>query len=98
MIDGQLAFPDEQPTASWTELRIGTPDGMVTIRRETDGVRLVVWGNADAALLQAWNTLAWAFAEAGSGLIEGSQSPGDFRRHADLPSSLRAIEPNAGGA
>jgi hypothetical protein len=98
MIDGQLAFPDEQPAESWTELRIGTPDGMVTIRREADRVRLAVWGNADAALQQAWNALTWAFAEAGSGLVEGSQSPGDFRRQAELPSSLRAVEPNAGGA
>src|SRR5438128_6524001 len=92
MIDGQLAFPDEQPPESWAELRVGTPQGMVTVRREPDRVRLVTWGNADAGLLQAWNALAWAFAEAGGGLVEGAEgglSAADFRRQADLPPALR---------
>jgi hypothetical protein len=92
MIDGQLAFPDEQPPESWSELRVGTAPGMVTIRREADRVRLVTWGNAEAALLQAWNALAWAFAEAGGGRVEsaqGEQSAADFRREADLPPALR---------
>ncbi len=90
MIDGQLAFPDELPAESWTELRIGTPQGMVTVRREAARVRLVIWGNADAALLQAWNALTWGFAEAGEGLVDGTQSAADFRRQADLPPTLRA--------
>jgi hypothetical protein len=90
MIDGQLAFPDEQPPESWSELRVGTSHGMVTVRREADRVRLVTWGNADAAMVQAWNALAWAFAEAGGGLVDG-QSPADFRRHAELPSPLRGL-------
>lgn len=89
MIDGQLAFPDEQPPQSWAELRVGTPQGMVTVRREPDRVRLVTWGNADVAMLQAWNALTWAFAEAGGGRVEGTQSAADFRRQADLPSGLR---------
>jgi hypothetical protein len=92
MIDGQLAFPDEQPPESWAELRVGTPQGMVTVRREPDRVRLVTWGNADAALLQAWNALAWAFAEAGGGRVAGEKdalSAGDFRRQTDLPPALR---------
>ena len=62
---------------------------MVTIRRESDRVRLVTWGNADAAMLQAWNGLAWAFAEAGGGRVEGVQSADEFRRQADLPPALR---------
>jgi hypothetical protein len=92
MIDGELAFPDEQPPESWSELRVGTAQGMVTVRREADRVRLVTWGNADAALLQAWNALAWAFAEAGGGRVESAgagQSAADFRREADLPPALR---------
>jgi hypothetical protein len=74
------------------EPRVGTRRGMVTIRREPERVRLVTWGNADAAMLQAWNALVWAFAAAGDGLIEapeGPQSAADFRRQADLPSTLR---------
>jgi hypothetical protein len=71
MIDGELAFPDEEPPETWRELRVATPEGMmVTVRRELDRVVLVVWGNADAALLEAWNTITWAFAEAGNGRID----------------------------
>src|SRR5258708_4923977 len=39
MIDGELAFPDEAPRAGWRELRVGTPAGMVTPRREAGGGR-----------------------------------------------------------
>src|SRR3974377_369433 len=70
MIDGQLAFPDEQPPETWRELRVGTPQGMVTVRREASCLVFVTWGNAEAGLRQAWNALAWAFAEAGDGQIE----------------------------
>ena len=92
MIDGQPAFPDEQPPASWAEPRVGTPRGMVTVRREPDRVRLLTWGNADAAMLQAWNAPAWVVAAAGDGLLEapeGPQSAAEFRRQADLPSAPR---------
>ena len=63
MIDGELAFPDETPPHDWRELRVGTPPGMVTLRRETDGITLVIWGNADEKLRDATNTLASAIAE-----------------------------------
>lgn len=53
MIDGQLAFPDEQPPGDWRELRISVTGGMVTLRRESSGVRLVIWENADAQLQQS---------------------------------------------
>ena len=55
MIDGELAFPDEQPPEGWTDLRVGTPQGMVTLRRQPDRMQVVTWGNADQALRQAWN-------------------------------------------
>jgi hypothetical protein len=93
MIDGELAFPDEQPPEAWRELRVGTPQGMVTVRREEPGrMRCVTWGNADAAMLRAWNALAWAFAEAGGGTVETEQGPlsaDEFRKRADLPEGLR---------
>ena len=50
MIDGELAFPAEEPAEAWQELRVSAPIGMVTLRREADGIRLVTWGNADAAI------------------------------------------------
>ncbi len=92
MIDGELALPDETPPDSWRELRVGTPQGMVTVRREKHEVVLVTWGNADAALLQAWNALAWAFAEAGGGRVAAPGGPvgaADFRAAADLPAPIK---------
>ena len=38
MIDGQLSLPDEQPPDDWRELRVGTPQGMVTLRRAGDRI------------------------------------------------------------
>src|SRR5262249_45410600 len=92
MIDGQLAFPDEQPPELWAELRVGTPQGMVTVMRQGASVALVTWGNADLAMRQAWNALAWAFAQAGGGQVQGDEGPLDadvFRRQAELPEELR---------
>ncbi len=66
MIDGQLAFPNEEPPANWKEIRVGSALGMVTIRRQPAGVELTIWGNADAGTQQTWNTIALAFAELGA--------------------------------
>ncbi len=92
MIDGELSFPDEEPPEAWRELRLGTPQGMVTVRREPDRVVAVTWGNADLALVEAWNAVAWAFAEAGGGRVLAASGPvaaDEFRRAADLPAALR---------
>lgn len=81
MIDGLPAFPDEVPAPDWKELRLGLGQGMVTLRRLPGRLNCVIWGNADTALQQAWNTLAWACARAGGGLIEtpsGQVSPEVF--------------------
>jgi hypothetical protein len=92
MIDGELSFPDEAPPEGWRELRVGTPQGMVTLRRAGDQVVFVTWGNADLALRQAWNALAWAYAAAGGGRVQTPEGPADadtFRRQAELPEALR---------
>ncbi len=92
MIDGQLAFPDEEPPENWTELRVALPQGMVTVRRGEDRLVFVTWGNADAALRQAWNALAWACAEAGAGQVltpQGPMNATEFRQAADLPAELK---------
>src|SRR5689334_19949965 len=70
MIEGQLAFPDEEPPADWREIRLGTPGGMETVRREPGRLTFVVWGNAESGMLRARNALMWAFAEAGAGRID----------------------------
>ena len=74
MIDGDLSFPEEEPPATWRELRVGTAAGMVTLRREGDQIHLIIWGNAEAGLQQLWNTLTWAYAEAGGGVVVTSQA------------------------
>jgi hypothetical protein len=92
MIDGQLAFPDEVPPENWRELRLATTEAMVTVRREQNRLVLVVWGNADARLVHAWNALTWAFAHTGHGRIEsseGTRSAEEYRNQADLPAVLR---------
>ncbi len=93
MIDGQPAFPDELPEDNWRELRLRTPQGMVTVRRATDKLVFVTWGNADAGLTQAWNALVWAFAEVGGGRVETPQGLLDaatYRTSVDLPAPLRS--------
>jgi hypothetical protein len=93
MIDGELSFPDEAPPETWRELRVGTPQGMVTLRREQGGVVLVTWGNADLGLRQAWNALAWAYAEAAGGRVHTAEGPLDaaaFAGRAELPEALRS--------
>jgi hypothetical protein len=93
MIDGELAFPHEEPPENWRELRIGTTAGsLVTVKREQDQLVLVVWGNADAGLVETWNALTWAFAHVSDALIEtpaGPQSSGQYWNRADLPAALR---------
>jgi hypothetical protein len=92
MIDGQLAFPEEEPPQTWRELRFGTPGGMVTVRREADRLVFVTWGNADAPLLQAWNVLTWAFAAAGHGEVQtesGNMTASQFQGRADLPPTFQ---------
>jgi len=69
MIDNMPAFPDDEPEGSWTELRISLGGGMVTLRRETGQIRVVVWGNADAALQRDQETIAQACSDAGDGKV-----------------------------
>jgi hypothetical protein len=94
MIDGELCFPDEQPSDAWSELRVGTLQGMVTLRREQDGIRLVTWGNAEGPLLLAWNGLTWALAETFGGMIhdaERTMSASEFARKAEMPAEMKRV-------
>jgi hypothetical protein len=70
MIDGQPAFPDEQPADDWSELRLSLPGGMVTLRRLGPRLDLVTWGNADSDLQNQVATLAQALADLTGGRIE----------------------------
>ena len=70
MIDGELCFPDEMPGDAWQELRLSTPRGMMTLRREPEGIRLVIWSNADAGLLQDRDNMAAALIELTQGSLQ----------------------------
>jgi hypothetical protein len=101
MIDGELAFPDEEPPENWRELRLATLDGMmITARLERDQLLLVAWGNADAGLVQAWNAITWAFAHAGNGQIQTgdglAQTAAEYRSRVELPAALGS-KPVSGG-
>jgi hypothetical protein len=92
MFDGQLALPEELPPDEWTELRIGTEQGMITVRREPSRLRIVTWGNAGPAMREAWNAVTWAFAQATGGAVEmpeGPVSAEHFRVGAELPARLK---------
>ena len=65
---------------------------MVTVRREAERLVFVTWGNADAAMLQAWNALVWAFAEVSGGRVEtadGLLDAGAYRDRAELPAAVK---------
>lgn len=88
MIDGQLAFPDEEPPETWQELRISTPPGMITLKRDGDILLTVIWGNADPEMLQAWNAVTWACAKVSDGEVEtqdGNKSASEYLQSAEFP-------------
>jgi hypothetical protein len=92
MIDGELALPDEAVPDHWRELRVSTPSGMVTLKRQGDRVVCTAWSNADDKLKQAWNALAWSFAQVGDGRVmspAGKYSPDEFYRVSELPNCIK---------
>lgn len=64
LIDGQLAFPHEQPGETWRELRVASNGKMVTLARKEQGIDLVCWGNADEESLKFRDALAAALTSA----------------------------------
>lgn len=70
MIDGLPAFPDELPDPAWQELRVGLTGGMVTLRREVDVVRCVVWGGDDPLIRAALEACSLAVASASGGTVD----------------------------
>ncbi|MGF1583159.1 MAG: hypothetical protein ACFCD0_27880 [Gemmataceae bacterium] len=100
MIDNELAFPDEIPPADWKEIRVGTPPGMITLRKtqvtksqdvSNQRLQVIVWGNANEDMVQAWNAIAWACAQSLEGSIigqDGNLSATEFRQQTTFPSSF----------
>jgi hypothetical protein len=63
MIDNQLVVPNAPPPARWRDVRLKTPAGTVALKLEGSSVHLIVFGNADGALLEARDTIARVLAE-----------------------------------
>jgi hypothetical protein len=60
MIDGGLVAPGTPLPPDWREVRLRTPAGMLTLRRQPGGVRILVFGNADEALVAVQRALVAA--------------------------------------
>jgi hypothetical protein len=59
MVDNVLQGPGATPPASsWRDVRLRTPAGIVTLRRVSGGVAVVVFGNADDRLRTAQRRVA----------------------------------------
>jgi hypothetical protein len=58
MVDNVLQGPGARPPATWRDVRLRTPAGMVALRRVQSGVAVVVFGNADERLQSAQRTIA----------------------------------------
>jgi hypothetical protein len=51
MIDGALTMPGARAPRDWGDVRVRTPGGTLALKRDGDRVAVVVFGNADEALL-----------------------------------------------
>jgi hypothetical protein len=60
MVDGGLVMPSAPPPALWSEIRIKTVAGMITLQRRGSDVALVVFGNATLELLTMRDRVAGA--------------------------------------
>jgi hypothetical protein len=58
MADNALRPPTAPPPEEWRDVRLRTPAGMVTLRRQERGIAVLVFGNADAALQAAQRAVA----------------------------------------
>jgi hypothetical protein len=58
MVDGVLVMPSVPAPEVWSEVRLRTPEGMVTLRRQGAEVAVVVFGNATPQLLAARDRIA----------------------------------------
>jgi len=62
MVDGALVAPGKLEVAAWRDLRLRTPEGMMTLLRRGDDLQIVVFGNASAPLRALQERVAGALA------------------------------------
>ncbi len=51
MVDNQLVSPKVPTPSTWQDVRLKTPAGTVTLKRQGTKVSVTIFGNADAALI-----------------------------------------------
>lgn len=62
MVDGQLVHPAAPAPATWREIRLRGPAGMLTLSRRADGIAITVFGNASPDLIALQERVAAALA------------------------------------
>ncbi len=60
MVDNQLVSPRVPPPSAWRDVRLKTPAGTVSLKRDANGVSVTVFDNADEALVRAQEAIAEA--------------------------------------
>jgi hypothetical protein len=60
MVDNQLVSPRLPPPSAWRDVRLKTPAGTVSIKRDAQGISVTVFGNADPALIAAQEAIVKA--------------------------------------
>ncbi len=58
MVDGALVMPGAPPPPAWRDVRLRTPAGTLALKRDGARVSVVVFGNADAAMLAMQQKIA----------------------------------------
>jgi hypothetical protein len=58
LLEGNLQAPHTPAPSEWREVRLKCQAGMVTLRKETDGIHVKIFGNADDALRAAQKQIA----------------------------------------
>lgn len=69
LVENMPAFPDEEIPEEFSEIRLGSEGGMISVRSQPGALVLVVWGNADDPLCQALVKLAGCLATRGAGKV-----------------------------
>src|SRR5688572_28136284 len=60
MVEGNLQAPQTPPPSEWREVRLKCQAGTIALRRGSDGIHVVIFGNADDALREAQQRVAAA--------------------------------------
>ena len=58
MVDGALVMPTAAPPAQWRDVRLRAQAGTLALKREGTRVDVIVFGNADAAMLTLQHQVA----------------------------------------